>query len=418
MAYRYILLFVASVLLFPFAGTMQAADKFVLVIDAGHGGKDPGAKGKIINEKEINLNVALKFGKLVQANHPDVRVIYTRSTDKFIELDERAAIANRNKADLFISIHTNSVAKGNSAHGTETYTLGLARTEENLAVAMRENSAILLEDDYQQRYEGFDPNSSESYIIFEFIQNKHVEQSIGLASEIQKSFTTLGREDRGVRQAGFLVLRKTSMPSVLIEVGFISNSSEERFLASADGQAQLARSISNAFDAYKKSIDNRQGALSVKKSASAQRQTTSTAVATKAVAEETVELTSNDTANDGTLPPAGSEADILRRKQQSTKSNSSTVSANQSTGNKSVTTQAGQLVYRIRILSSDKKLDENSKLLKGYKDVTCVKGSRFYKYYYGESTDFNEIKKLRRQVVKDFKDAYIEAFKDGKSVKY
>lgn len=243
MAYRYILLFVASVLLFPFAGTMQAADKFVLVIDAGHGGKDPGAKGKIINEKEINLNVALKFGKLVQANHPDVRVIYTRSTDKFIELDERAAIANRNKADLFISIHTNSVAKGNSAHGTETYTLGLARTEENLAVAMRENSAILLEDDYQQRYEGFDPNSSESYIIFEFIQNKHVEQSIGLASEIQKSFTTLGREDRGVRQAGFLVLRKTSMPSVLIEVGFISNSSEERFLASADGQTQLARSI-------------------------------------------------------------------------------------------------------------------------------------------------------------------------------
>lgn len=418
MAYRYILLFVVSVLLFPFAGTMQAADKFVLVIDAGHGGKDPGAKGKIINEKEINLNVALKFGKLVQANHPDVRVIYTRSTDKFIELDERAAIANRNKADLFISIHTNSVAKGNSAHGTETYTLGLARTEENLAVAMRENSAILLEDDYQQRYEGFDPNSSESYIIFEFIQNKHVEQSIGLASEIQKSFTTLGREDRGVRQAGFLVLRKTSMPSVLIEVGFISNSSEERFLASADGQTQLARSISNAFDAYKKSIDNRQGALPVKKNASAQRQTTNTAVATKAVAAETVEAAANDTANDGTLPPAGSEADILRRKQQSTKSSRSTVSANQSTDNKSVTTKAGQLVYRIRILSSDKKLDENSKLLKGYKDVTCVKGSRFYKYYYGESTDFNEIKKLRRQVVKDFKDAYIEAFKDGKSVKY
>lgn len=283
---------------------------------------------------------------------------------------------------------------------------------------MRENSAILLEDDYQQRYEGFDPNSSESYIIFEFIQNKHVEQSIGLASEIQKSFTTLGREDRGVRQAGFLVLRKTSMPSVLIEVGFISNSSEERFLASADGQTQLARSISNAFDAYKKSIDNRQGALPVKKSASAQRQTTNTTVATKAVAAETVETIADDTTNDGTLPPAGSEADILRRKQQSAKSNRSSVSASESTDNKSVTAKAGQLVYRIRILSSDQKLDENSKLLKGYKGVTCVKGSRFYKYYYGETTDFNEIKKLRRQVVKDFKDAYIEAFKDGKSVKY
>lgn len=232
------------------AATMlvQAAERnFVVVIDAGHGGKDPGARGKIINEKSINLSVALKLGKLISSKHSDVKIVYTRSTDKFVELDERAEIANRNKADLFISIHTNSVAKGNQAKGTETYTLGLARTEENLAVAMRENSAILLEDDYQQKYEGFDPNSTESYIIFEFIQNKHMQQSVAFASEIQTRFASSRREDRGVRQAGFLVLRKTSMPSVLIEVGFISNRDEERYLASESGQQQLAKAISDAF---------------------------------------------------------------------------------------------------------------------------------------------------------------------------
>ena len=161
---------------------------FTVVIDAGHGGKDPGARGGSVNEKTINLAVALKVGNLIAARHNDVKVIYTRKTDVFVDLDERANIANRNKADLFISIHTNSVKRGSSVAGTETYTLGLARSDENLQVAMRENSAILLEDNYLQKYEGFDPNSSESYIIFEFMQNKHMEQSIHLASEVQKCF--------------------------------------------------------------------------------------------------------------------------------------------------------------------------------------------------------------------------------------
>ena len=414
MARKLLALFAVSLLLFPMWLELKAGEPFTLVIDAGHGGKDPGAKGKIINEKEINLKIALKLGQLVRSNHPDVKVVYTRSTDKFVELDERAEIANRNKADLFISIHTNAVAKGNSVKGTETYTLGLARTEENLAVAMRENSAILLEDDYQQRYEGFDPNSSESYIIFEFMQNKHVEQSIGLASEVQRYFTKANRLDRGVRQAGFLVLRKTSMPSVLIEVGFISNSEEERFLASADGQAKLARSISNAFDAYKKTIDARKGALLVKK--------TPDAPASSKAASTTVQsYVDNLPASGSDNPPPGSEEDIMRRKQmkQNTSSAKPVQPSNQN-GGKAVQTQPskGQVVYKIRILSSDKKLPANSRLLKGYKNVTCVKGSRFYKYYYGETTSFDEIKKLRRQVAKDFKDAYIEAFKDGKSVKY
>ena len=248
--------------LFLVAFSLGAAEKdFTLVIDAGHGGKDPGARGARINEKAINLGVALKLGQQVERNCPDVRVIYTRRTDRFVELDERANIANRNKADLFMSIHTNAVKRGSAVQGTETYTLGLARSQENLEVAMSENSAILLEDNYQQRYEGFDPNSSESYIIFEFMQNKHMEQSVGLASEIQKSFKASRRVDRGVRQAGFLVLRKTSMPSVLVELGYISNRQEERFLGSDEGQARLAAALYDAFTKYKRSYDRKRGNL-------------------------------------------------------------------------------------------------------------------------------------------------------------
>ena len=369
--------------LFSQTGNLQAEQKsFTVVIDAGHGGKDPGAKGTIINEKAINLGIALKLGNLISQKHKDVKVVYTRSSDKFIELDERAEIANRCKADLFISIHTNAVARGKSVHGTETYTLGLARTDENLAVAMRENSAILLEEDYQQRYEGFDPNSSESYIIFEFIQNKHMEQSIGFASEIQKHFTTAQRDDRGVRQAGFLVLRKTSMPSVLIEVGFITNRAEERYLASERGQRQLAQSISDAFDNYKRTFDSRQ----------------SVAIA-KPVAQ-TGEQQSHPTNN----PPAGSEEDILRRKRERQEAE-----AKQQADNRK-----DKMVYKVRIMTSDRKLPANSRLLKGYKNVECVKGTQFYIYYYGESTSFNEISRLRKQVIKDFKDAYIVPFKNGK----
>lgn len=384
---------------------LQAAVKdFVVVIDAGHGGKDPGARGKIINEKAINLSIALKLGKLITSKHSDVRIVYTRSTDKFVELDERAEIANRNKADLFISIHTNSVAKGNQAKGTETYTLGLARTEENLAVAMRENSAILLEDNYEQKYEGFDPNSTESYIIFEFIQNKHMQQSIALASDIQTCFASSRRDDRGVRQAGFLVLRKTSMPSVLIEVGFISNREEERYLASESGQQQLAKAISNAFDRYKREYDARQGTSFGK---------------SRVVVEPAADDYATDFAFSATdydtddNPPAGSEEDILRKKkarmaaQYEAEENSGQQISNQ--------TSSGTL-YKIQILTSDKKLSANSRLFKGYEPVECVEGRRFYKYFYGSTSSYNEIKKLWRSVVKDFKDAYIVVFKDGKQV--
>ena len=230
--------------------SMQA---FTLVIDAGHGGKDPGAAGRKSKEKNINLAVALELGRLVAKNCPDVKVVYTRKTDVFVELDERARIANKAKADLFISIHVNSTAARVGPQGTETYTLGMHRAADNLEVAKRENSVITLESNYEQRYEGFDPKSSESYIIFELMQDQNMEKSVRLARLIQQQMrSSAKRVDKGVFQAGFLVLRATSMPSALVELGYINNPTEEQYLTSKDGQAALARSIYNAFVQYKK----------------------------------------------------------------------------------------------------------------------------------------------------------------------
>lgn len=230
--------------------SMQA---FTLVIDAGHGGKDPGAAGRKSKEKNINLAVALELGRLVAKNCPDVKVVYTRKTDVFVELDERARIANKAKADLFISIHVNSTAARVGPQGTETYTLGMHRAADNLEVAKHENSVITLESNYEQRYEGFDPKSSESYIIFELMQDQNMEKSVRLARLIQQQMrSSAKRVDKGVFQAGFLVLRATSMPSALVELGYINNPTEEQYLTSKNGQAALARSIYNAFVQYKK----------------------------------------------------------------------------------------------------------------------------------------------------------------------
>ena len=207
----------------PFFCLTAEGKDFVVVIDPGHGGKDPGAIGRRGKEKTINLNVALKLGALIRENCKDVKIVYTRQKDVFVALDKRAQIANNAKADLFISIHTNSVAKGRTIRGTETYTLGLHRTEDNLEVAKKENSVILIENDYEQRYAGFNPNSAESYIIFEFLQDKNMEKSVQLATYIQKQFkTTAKRIDKGVHQVGFLVLRETNMQGVLVELGYIS----------------------------------------------------------------------------------------------------------------------------------------------------------------------------------------------------
>ena len=248
--YLQIVLFVA---IMPFVSLADVEKRnFTLVIDAGHGGHDAGAVGAYSKEKDINLKVALAFGRLVENNCPDVKVVYTRKTDVFIPLQRRADIANNNKADLFVSVHTNALPAGRQAYGSETYTLGMARANANLAVAKRENSVITLESDYKSTYQGFDPNKAESYVIFEFMQDKFMKQSVDLATCIQRQYASAGRPNKGVHQAGFLVLRNTSMPSVLTELGFITTPSEEAYLNSQQGETELSRSIYNGYLAYRR----------------------------------------------------------------------------------------------------------------------------------------------------------------------
>jgi N-acetylmuramoyl-L-alanine amidase len=226
-----------------------------VVIDPGHGGRDAGAMGKIAKEKDIALAIALKLGTYIEENFPDVKVIYTRTEDVFVPLNERAEIANKNKADLFISIHLNG-NKNTRAFGTETYVMGIHKTEGNLEVAKKENAAILYEEDYTTKYEGFDPHSAESYIIFSFLQNTYLEQSLNYAAFVENEFETRAlRKSRGVKQAGFLVLWQTTMPSVLIEAGFITNPQEEKYLMSKEGQEYIASAIFRAFKNYKNTIE-------------------------------------------------------------------------------------------------------------------------------------------------------------------
>lgn len=237
------------------AGAPESAKPFTVVLDPGHGGRDYGCIGKLTNEKSIVLDVARRLGDILADEHAEVKQIFTRSDDRFIPLNERAAIANRANADLFISIHVNSVDKRTRGrekiNGASVYTLGLHRSDDNLAVAMRENSVIELEPDFSETYQGFDPSSSESYIIFELTQNRHMHQSIEFADAVQRELTSqAGRADKGVRQSGFLVLRATSMPAVLVELDFICNPEAERFLASEAGRQKCARSIADAFTAY------------------------------------------------------------------------------------------------------------------------------------------------------------------------
>lgn len=335
-------------------------DRFIVVIDPGHGGNDPGAIGTRGKEKNINLNVARKLGRLIEDNCNDTKVVYTRKSDIFVPLHRRAEIANNAKANLFISIHTNAVAKKNSyVKGTETYTLGLHRTEENLEVAKKENSVILIEDDYKQRYAGFNPNSSESYIIFEFMQDKNMSQSVNFATLIQQNFKSYNRTDKGVHQAGFLVLRETSMPSVLIELGYISNPSEETYLLSDKGTTDLANAIYRAFINYKGN-------------SSKIKPTT---------------VTSN-TRQEITTPKEEEE-----------------------------TKETSKIKFKIQILASDRVLPQNSKQFKGLKPVSWYKENGLIKYTYAENEDYNKILKIKRKIVDPkFKDAFIIAFKNDTKI--
>ena len=240
------------IFLLPLCGMAQKGEKIqTVVIDAGHGGEDAGALGRKTTEKKLNLAVALKLGDYINENMPDVKVVYTRTTDKFVQLSERAAIANRHHADVFISIHCNSAENNTTANGAEVFVMGESKNEANLRVAMTENSAILLEEN-TDAYDNFDPNSTEAYILFSLSQSEFQKQSLKLADKVQRQLVDkAGRNDRGVQQAGFLVLWKTSMPSILVELGFISNPQEEKFLLSNQGQTQMALALYRAFEEYK-----------------------------------------------------------------------------------------------------------------------------------------------------------------------
>lgn len=345
---------------------------FVVVIDAGHGGHDPGAIGKISKEKNINLNVALKVGNLIKNNCDDVKVIYTRSKDVFIPLDRRAEIANNAKADLFISIHTNALANNRTAKGASTWTLGLAKSDANLEVAKRENSVILYESDYQTRYAGFNPNSAESYIIFEFMQDKYMEQSVHLASLMQKQFRhTCKRLDRGVHQAGFLVLKASAMPSILIELGFISTPEEERYLNSETGATTMAKGIYHAFLNYKREHEIRLTGVS-----------------------KTV------------IPTEQKEQDIEKGNDRPVTVQKVAESA----------TNDNEITFKIQILTSSKPLAKNDKRLKGLKGVDYYKEKDIYKYTYGASGDYNKVLRTKRTITAKFKDAFIIAFRDGEKM--
>jgi N-acetylmuramoyl-L-alanine amidase len=233
---------------------VQSSGVKVIVLDAGHGGKDPGCTGKFSSvEKQVNLDIVLKLGELIKKNMPNVKVVYTRNSDKFIELFDRAAIANKNNADLFISIHSNSGPDG--MHGTETYCMGLHMTEQNLDVAKRENSVIKMEKNKAENYDGFDPASPQSYILFSLFQNAYLQNSIKLAEKIEREFKNENRHSRGVKQAGFLVLWKTSMPSILIETGFLTDPDDAKFLKEDWGRMNMAERIFCAVDEYKKEIE-------------------------------------------------------------------------------------------------------------------------------------------------------------------
>jgi N-acetylmuramoyl-L-alanine amidase len=344
----------------------------VVVIDAGHGGKDPGALGKQTREKDIVLAIALKVGQYIEDNISNVKVIYTRDRDEFVELHERANIANRNNADLFISIHANWWTNTRSS-GTETYTMGASDDKRNLQVAMKENSVITMEEDYTTNYEGFDPNSAESYIIFNLMQKTFQQQSVDFAGLVQDQFRERARRyDRGVKQERFLVLWRTTMPSVLIETGFISNPTEEAYLRSREGQEYLASAIYRAFKSYKAEIEGK--SLYVNNAASAGQ------------AFEDVP--------DREIRPKA----ILQQSTESIPAGDSSV------------------YYMVQVLTTtiSRPLDDQS--FSNYGHVSEFKVNNLYKYAVGISTSYHEIYGTLDQVQKDFPGAFIIAVRAGKII--
>ena len=396
--------YVFLLLICCFAVTSFAAKRpFTLVIDAGHGGKDAGAPGKYSYEKNINLKVALAFGRYVEKNCPDVKVIYTRKTDVFIPLHERAAIANRNKADVFISIHTNSVASKKHISGLETYTMGMRRSGEKLSAAMRENDVILIEDNYQQHYSGFDPRSPESYIMFEVLNDKNMLESVELAKGIQKNVCrTANRPNKGVKQDAFLVLRETSMPACLIELGYITTPSEEAYLNAPSNQEAMGRGIYQAFVEYKARATHQPMPVKVEEPVVPEQSVKEEAPVKQEVQEapvvpaETPEVAVKQDA------PAKQEAPV--KQEQPVKADTLK------------TVAAAAPVFKVQFLASNTRIKAGDARFKGLDGIDSYQEGGLWKYTVGSTESYAEVRRLRAQVVKVFPQAFIVAFKNGEKM--
>lgn len=346
-----------------------------VVIDAGHGGKDPGAVGRKVQEKDVALSIALKLGDYIKQNFPEVKVIYTRDSDEFIELHRRAQIANENHADLFISIHCNS-ARSSSAYGSETFVMGLDRSRTNLEVAKKENAAILYEEDYLETYDGYDPNSPESHIIFSLFQNEYLNQSLDMASLVQDQFRERARRvDRGVKQAGFIVLYRATMPAILVEAGFLSNAREEEYLASEEGQSHIASAIFRAFREYK----TRQDQLA----ASLQQP-----------------LLDRNTPEPVTTRPAMSEP-----------SGSNTNPPRQSPN------RQPEIIFKVQFTSTRVKRPVDAPEFKGLQQVDYYFQDGMYKYTVGNVSNLEDAAAIQSQVqMAGFKDAFVVAFHNNERI--
>ena len=379
------------------AAALADGHRFTLVVDAGHGGHDAGAKGAFSYEKNINLNVALAFGRLVEDNCPDVRVIYTRKTDVFVPLHRRAEIANKNKADVFISIHTNALPAGHVARGLETYTMGMRRSDEKLSAAMRENSVIMIEKDYKERYEGYDPNSPESTIMFEFLHDRNMSKSVELAKLVQSCVcATATRQNKGVKQDVFLVLRETSMPACLIELGFITTADEEQYLNKAENVDKIAQGIYQAFVTYRKKYDE---GFTVPYDPDMDTKASVNPVNKPQVEKPASKPQADKPANKPQVekPAPRKQAEQTANKPQTRKT----------------ATGSSRPVFKVQIIASSRSLRPGSGQFKGLTGVESYEENGMVKYTYGASTDYNEIYRLRKSILDKFPEAFIIAFKDG-----
>lgn len=371
-----------------------------VVLDAGHGGKDPGCIGASSQEKYNALAIVLKLGALIEAEHPEVQVIYTRKTDVFVELNERAAIANRNNADLFISVHCNSISVSH-VKGAETYVMGLHTANSNLEVAKRENASIFLEDNYQKNYGGYDPNSPEAHIFGSVWQSAYLEQSILFASYVQQYAKSMAnREDRGVKQAGFIVLHKTAMPSVLVEAGFLTNRDEERFIASEEGQYQIADAIFEAFRAYKAKMEGTP--LAARKHTNQAPVATQTPVAPAAMTPVAVPASIKTPAPETTAAQTASPPVPDRQPALAVATAPQTRTGDQYADELPVLASAQKKetgAYRIHLFSWSSRLDRNTGQLSLLSDVEEEHSAGQYHYFTGRFAARIEAERMLSEII-------------------